>query len=320
MKPWLGPLAWDRVAKELCAHRVDGFGAVLTEDVLRFATARALAHAGCAPTSLAVERPHPAIRGSRVDLVVGEPARAIIELKYPREPSEKNAAWTMTLGEVLKDFYRLAVYPGPVDRLFVLAATSRLKTYLRSSADRYGMDVDRDRVELGPAAAAALPRTAASIIGAELAAHHLTANRIFSLAVDDNLHLGIYLVDPIANPNDPMVGLAADGTSLSGLLGHVPVSSERRDERKGSWTWGEERRSIWDLLAEGIAQLDEPFRRSQIIGWFRWHHPEVNEASLGAHIQAATSNSGHPTGQFSSRQPLLTRIDHGVYRRFRSAD
>lgn len=50
----------------------------------------------------------------------------LVEFKYPREPVEKNAAWTMTLGEVLKDFLRLAVDPGQVTGLFVYAESRRL--------------------------------------------------------------------------------------------------------------------------------------------------------------------------------------------------
>jgi hypothetical protein len=31
--------------------------------------------------------------------------------------------------------------------------------------------------------------------------------------------------------------------------------------------------TVWSMLEECISQLDEPFRRSEIIGWFRRHHP-----------------------------------------------
>jgi hypothetical protein len=69
------------------------------------------------------------------------------------------------------------------------------------------------------------------------------------------------------------------------------------------------------MLEECVGQLDEPFRRSEVIGWFRRHYPEVNEATLGAHIQAATANAlnraqNNPLG---TRAPLLRRIDHGLY-------
>jgi hypothetical protein len=77
--------------------------------------------------------------------------------------------------------------------------------------------------------------------------------------------------------------------------------------------------TIWALLEECVQQLHEPFRRSEIIGWFRRHHPEVLEQSLSAHIQGATA--GAPgRGPFASRPPLLERIDKGLYRRATGAE
>jgi Family of unknown function (DUF6884)/GIY-YIG catalytic domain len=77
--------------------------------------------------------------------------------------------------------------------------------------------------------------------------------------------------------------------------------------------------TVWSMLEECISQLDEPFRRSQIIGWFRRHHPEVNEATLGAHIQAATENATNraQNNPLGARPALLRRIDHGLYARAR---
>jgi hypothetical protein len=67
------------------------------------------------------------------------------------------------------------------------------------------------------------------------------------------------------------------------------------------------------MLKECVGQLDEPFRRSEVVGWFRRHYPEVNEATLAAHIQAVTANApnraqNHP--YLGARAPLLRRIDH----------
>jgi hypothetical protein len=72
------------------------------------------------------------------------------------------------------------------------------------------------------------------------------------------------------------------------------------------------------MLAECVGQLDEPFRRSEIIGWFRRHYPQVKESTVAAHIQAATANAAnrdrnHP--YLAARAPLLRRIDHGLYLR-----
>ena len=75
--------------------------------------------------------------------------------------------------------------------------------------------------------------------------------------------------------------------------------------------------TIWDRLEECVQYLSEPFRASEIVGWFRRHYPDVKEQSLRAHIQGATSNaSAESRGMFANRQPLITRIEHGLYRRF----
>jgi hypothetical protein len=83
-----------------------------------------------------------------------------VELKYPREPNLANAAWTTSLGEVLKDLYRLVAYPGAVDRVFVYLETAHLRRYMAGVAHRYGVDLDADTVVLRPVEVAALPSTA----------------------------------------------------------------------------------------------------------------------------------------------------------------
>ena len=72
---------------------------------------------------------------------------------------------------------------------------------------------------------------------------------------------------------------------------------------------------MWSMLEECVGQLDEPFRRSEIIGWFRRHHPAVKESTLGAHIQAATENAANraQNNALGARPPLLRRLDHGLY-------
>lgn len=212
MTVWRNLAVWAAVADELGEHRRRGLQRLLTEDTVRFAAIKALVAAGADPAGLAVEWPHPALTGSRVDLVAGgTPPGALIEFKYPREPNEKNAAWTMVLGEVLKDFYRLAVHPKPADRLFVYAETERLRRYMAGAGARYGLDPHADHVTLSPADAARLPTTAATVIGTDLAAHHVTARRLASLTVDADLSLSVYTVDPLGVSPDPSALRAATG-------------------------------------------------------------------------------------------------------------
>jgi hypothetical protein len=75
--------------------------------------------------------------------------------------------------------------------------------------------------------------------------------------------------------------------------------------------------TIWDRLEECVQYLTEPFRASEMVGWFRRHYPDVKEQSLRAHIQVATSNaSAESRGMFANRRPVITRISHGLFRRF----
>jgi hypothetical protein len=212
------------VAAELREHRRRGLAGLLTEDAVRFAAARALVEAGVDSAGIGVEWPHPVLKGSRVDLVVGRPPVAVIEFKFPREPNEQNAAWTMALGEVLKDLYRLAVFPGRVDRLFVYVETPRLRRYMAGAARRYGLDLDVEQVVLRPDDAARLPTTAGQIIGADLAAHHVKAGRIFLGDIDEALRLAVYRVDSFGTSPDSTVSrLATEGTE-SDPVGAVPAA------------------------------------------------------------------------------------------------
>jgi hypothetical protein len=79
--------------------------------------------------------------------------------------------------------------------------------------------------------------------------------------------------------------------------------------------------TIWDRLQECVGQLSEPFQASEIVGWFRRHYPDVKEQSLRPHIQGATSNASvESRGAFANRRPLITRVSHGVYRRYDGGD
>lgn len=200
MDAWRRADVWQTVAAELRAHRRAGLSALLTEDTVRFATARAFVQAGVEPGLLRVEWPHPDLKGSRIDLVVGRPRpTALIEFKFPREPNEVNAAWTMAMGEILKDLYRVAVYAAAADRLFVLVESARLLTYLARSGSRYGFDLDGDQLDLEPAVIAGLPDTATAIIGPMLASHHVKGRRLHAIEVDEDLRLSVFGVDPVSH-------------------------------------------------------------------------------------------------------------------------
>lgn len=321
---WQGLGVWDSVARELRGYRQRGLGGVLTEDTVRFATARALVEAGADPAGLRVEWPHPFLDGSRVDLVAGgQPPDVVIEFKFPREPSEKNAAWTMALGEVLKDLYRLAAYPGGVDRLFVYVETTRLARYMAGAARRYGLDLHAEHVALRPADAAGLPMTAARIIGTELAARHVTARRISLVTVDHGLHLAVYRVDPFDTPRHPAAGrraaedtpLAPVGPSSSGAT-TGPGSSTRMD---GVGTPLHARDEILQAARDLLVRSSgDTFTLAEIIAEMSRRGTRYAESTI------RTMVTGHMCANAPNNAAVtyddLERVDRATYRLIRNTD
>jgi hypothetical protein len=284
VQEWRDPRVWHTVAAELGSYRRSGLGGLLTEDVVRFASARALVQAGVDPAGLRVEWPHPVLKGSRVDLVAGGPSpMALIEFKFPREPNEQNAAWTMALGEVLKDLYRLAVYPGHVDRLFVYVESTRLRAYMAGAARRYGLALDADDVALHPTDAARLPTTAAGIIGSELAAHHVMARRIALEPVDDTLRIAVYDVAAI-DAGSP--GAAAPHPSE---LVTVAAASNEESSRTETEAHTGVRREILDAVQAVLARSGhQTFAMDDIVREMRRRRSRYAESTIrtmiGSHM------------------------------------
>lgn len=308
MNSWLIPPVWEIVAAEIRDHRAAGLGRLLTEDTVRFAAARALIAAGADPAGIRVEWPHPALAGSRVDLVIGgEPPTALIEFKYPREPNEKNAAWTMALGEVLKDLYRLAAYPGEADRLFVYAETNRLQRYMAGAARRYGLDLDADPVSLQPVNAGRLPTTAAQIIGADLAANHVTAHRLAVIDVDAALRLSVYAVDPFAGPPDPVAtALASDAAEPVA----VPVpSTEQHPMRTPRGVRAQILEAVQDIM---IRSGGSTFTPAEVVAEMARRGSNYAESTIRTMITGhMCSNAPDNAG---TTYDDLERVDRGQYR------
>lgn len=196
---------------------------LLTEDSLRFCVSRALVDAGVNPSGLQVERPHPVLPAARVDLVARSgTGTAVIELKYPREPDEKNAAWTMVLGEVLRDFFRLARYPGNVDRVFVYLETTRLRRYMAGVARNYRLDLDVEDFVLALTDDLPLPATALQSIGSARVGHPVHAHRAVVIDINETLRLSVYEVHPID---------ASSTSSVPPVQSTAPSSASARDQQ-----------------------------------------------------------------------------------------
>ncbi len=135
------PEVWRSVADDLNESWTAGLGRFVTEDVLRFATIKSLVAQGVPTNEMESEWRRPGVPDS-VDLVVTQSPRAAVEFKYPREPRDTNAAWTQHLGELLKDFYRLAHMPRDFDeRWCVQLVSPRVQRYLNGVGDRYGVRI-----------------------------------------------------------------------------------------------------------------------------------------------------------------------------------
>lgn len=76
--------------------------------------------------------------------------------------------------------------------------------------------------------------------------------------------------------------------------------------------------TIWELLADAARTLPEPFSRASLINWVRARRPDVAVPSISAHIQQATDNAGALPS--AGREPLLHRLDRGLYCRYRPAE
>ncbi len=73
--------------------------------------------------------------------------------------------------------------------------------------------------------------------------------------------------------------------------------------------------TIWELLADAARSLPEPFSRASLLNWVRARRPDVAVPSISAHIQQATDNAGASLS--GGREPLLHRVDRGLYCRYR---
>lgn len=304
---WRAPTLWDAVGAELREYQQAGLAGLLTEDVVRFTTARALVAAGVDPAGLHVEWPHPALKGARVDLVAGDdPPTALLEFKFPREPSETIGPRTMLLGHVLKDLYRLAVYPGDADRLFVYVQTAGLRAYMIGAAKKYDLDLDRDRVKLAATSVAKLPPTAAQIIGPELAAHDVVARRIALVTVDDTLRLAVYAVDPIATAVSPTQRATPTHTGTQAQAA-LAGEHQRATVRTGA------RQEILDAIHAILTRSgNDTFTLADILDEMARRNSAYAESTIRTMVTShMCTNAGYRT---PSSHADLQRVDRATYR------
>ncbi|WP_324273764.1 DUF7669 domain-containing protein [Blastococcus brunescens] len=198
------PGVWAAVAARVAAHRAAGRGHLLTEDTVRLETVLVLEQFGVAPGRLAAEVPAPELAGGKLDLAVDFPGGAVVELKYPQDSRTGISPDTMTFGELLRDFLRVAAVPAG-DRWVVQLLNDRLVRYVASAGVRHGLgwaESVGDTVTLPAAVLSALPATAARAIGTAAVPGTVTATCAVLAPVGDGLSLYAFRVDglPVGEP------------------------------------------------------------------------------------------------------------------------
>jgi hypothetical protein len=80
---------------------------------------------------------------------------------------------------------------------------------------------------------------------------------------------------------------------------------------------GREAMTVWELLREYAAAQSGTFTSQEALSWFRPHAPDkANERTIRTHIRGASWNVDNRS-QFSAKEPFLTKLDRGLFRRAR---
>jgi hypothetical protein len=198
-----------------------------------------------------------------------------------------------------------------------------------NAARRYGLDIDADEVVLRPADAARLPTTAAQIIGAELAMHHVEARRTDLITVDKTLRLAVYQVDALSWPLAPAAArLASDGVlrrpppAETNVPVVVPPPSEPKPDRQSrptdsaaipSGTWDGARREILAAIHAVLAcTRHDNFTPAQAVA-------EMKRRGIGyAEFTIRTMVTAHMCRNAPDNNAItyddVERVDKGIYR------
>lgn len=78
---------------------------------------------------------------------------------------------------------------------------------------------------------------------------------------------------------------------------------------------GTESMTVWEHLRQYALSQSGPFTSQEALSWLRRHAPsKANDRTVRTHIRGACWNVGDRS-QFSHREPFLTKIDRGLFRR-----
>jgi hypothetical protein len=72
-------------------------------------------------------------------------------------------------------------------------------------------------------------------------------------------------------------------------------------------------RPVWQIMHACADAMPETFRYEEVRGWFRTHYPDVNEATIRAHLIGLTEGGRAKPVQFAQRSPVFRRVARGEY-------
>jgi hypothetical protein len=72
-------------------------------------------------------------------------------------------------------------------------------------------------------------------------------------------------------------------------------------------------RPVWQIMHACADAMPETFRYEDVRGWFRTHYPDVNEATIRAHLIGLTEGGRAKPVQFAQRSPVFRRVARGEY-------
>lgn len=78
--------------------------------------------------------------------------------------------------------------------------------------------------------------------------------------------------------------------------------------------------TVWERLRDYAATQTGPFTTQEVLSWFRRHVPsQANAQTVRTHLRGACWNVDD-RHQFASKEPFLTRLDRGMFRRATDAE
>lgn len=280
----------------------------MTEDALRMCLIESLGDHDVDPARLASEVYAPGLGTGKLDLTIDGSGGTVIELKYPRDSRTGFSPDTMTMGELLRDFCRVAVVDAS-DRWVTQVINDRLARYLAGASSRFTIEwaVEQGQpMTLHRATLEQLPPTAVTAMGATPWRLPLTATCRVRTAITDGLTMYAYQVAaPDADVTaSPLVAAAQSPREVA----EAPLRPARVAAPTGA------RAAILDAIAHlTVASGTPTVTVADVLGYLRRRSTTYADSTIRTMMTShmCVDSQGPGIGTFDD----LERLGRGEYRR-----